>query len=67
MRKNVSEKMKYFIKFQPSEFQRRIRGDEHFNQFKGHDLRGFLLYVGPFVLQWSIITIIYYSMELSGY
>lgn len=50
----ISEKIKFHDKTQPSDFQRKLRGLEKMSLWKGTELRTFLLYIGPIVLNGEI-------------
>ncbi|KAG5674200.1 hypothetical protein PVAND_004182 [Polypedilum vanderplanki] len=60
----ISAKIKLFINCQPNDFQRKLRGLEKMNMYKGTELRTFLLFIGPYVLKNEISTVHYNNFIL---
>ena len=59
-KKKLSEHIKYFSKFLPSEFNRKLRGINDFNYYKATELRTFLLYFFPAFMK-DYIPKVYYE------
>jgi hypothetical protein len=47
----ISDKIRAFMKTQPTEFQRHLRGLNSMRMWKANELRTFLLFIGPSVLK----------------